>query len=146
MTPDERDLGRFVEAQATTYDTALAELEAGCKRTHWMWFVFPQLRILGRSAAARYYGLLDLREARAYWDHPVLGPRLKACVLTVSTSGQPSANRIFGTPDDLKFRSCLTLFERATRDPCFADALERFYGGRRDPLTEASIEEEQRPG
>jgi uncharacterized protein (DUF1810 family) len=100
-----------------------------------MWFVFPQLKALGRSSMAQFYGLHDLTEARSYWVHPVLGPRLKECVLAVFGVKSRSAHEIFGSPDDLKFCSCLTLFERATSDDCFARALDRFYAGRRDEAT-----------
>ena len=128
-------LNRFVEAQAPVYATALAELRAGRKQTHWMWFVLPQLQALGRSSTARFYGLRDLAEARAYWAHPVLGPRLKECVTAVLAVEGRSAHEIFGSPDDLKFCSCLTLFERVDGDRCFAEGLERFYGGGRDAAT-----------
>ena len=134
------DLRRFVEAQAQVYDTALSELGAGRKQTHWMWFVFPQLKALGRSAMAQYYGLHDLTEAQSYWAHPVLGSRLKQCVLAVLEVPSKSAHEIFGSPDDLKFCSCLTLFELASTDECFAMALERFYEGRRDSMTQPRVE------
>jgi uncharacterized protein (DUF1810 family) len=129
----------FLAAQDPVYPTVLAELRAGDKRTHWMWFVFPQLAALGRSPTAKYYGLKDLDAARAYLADPVLGPRLKECVGTVLAAGKAngrSAHDIFHSPDDLKFRSCLTLFEAASDgDPLFAAALEAFYAGARDPLT-----------
>jgi uncharacterized protein (DUF1810 family) len=128
----------FLAAQAPIYATALAELRAGAKRSHWMWFIFPQLRALGRSATAHRYGLEGLAAARAYLADPVLGARLKQCVAAVLAVEGRSAHRIFGTPDDLKFRSSLTLFEAAADDAdktLFAAALERFYGGVRDPLT-----------
>ncbi len=129
------DLRRFVEAQAPVYATALSELKAARKQTHWMWFVFPQLKALGRSSMAQVYGLHDLTEARSYWAHPVLGPRLKECVTAVLSVPSRTAHEIFGSPDDLKFCSCLTLFELATFDGCFTEALERFYAGRRDSVT-----------
>ena len=134
------DLQRFMEAQAPVYGTALAELREGRKRTHWMWFVFPQLKSLGRSSMAQFYGLHDLAEPRSYWAHPVLGPRLRECVAATLATPQRSAHDIFGSPDDLKLRSCLTLFEQAASDPCFADGLERFYGGRRDEATQALLQ------
>ena len=134
------DLRRFVDAQAPVYETALSELRVGRKQTHWMWFVFPQFKSLGRSSMAQFYGLLDLSEARSYWAHPVLGPRLKECVTaTLAVQGR-SAHEIFGSPDDLKFFSCPTLFERAAPDGCFAEALERFYGGRRDESTQELLD------
>lgn len=129
------DLRRFVEAQAPVYATALSELKAGRKQTHWMWFVFPQLKALGRSSMAQVYGLHDLTEARSYGAHPVLGPRLKECVTAVLAVPSRTAHEIFGSPDDLKFCSCLTLFELASSDGCFAEALERYYAGRRDAIT-----------
>jgi len=133
------DLNRFVEAQAPVIERALAELRAGCKQSHWMWFVFPQLKALGRSPTALFYGLEGLAEARAYWAHPVLGPRLKECVLAALGVGSKTAHEIFGSPDDLKFCSCLTLFESASDEACFGAALERFYGGQRDETTLALL-------
>jgi uncharacterized protein (DUF1810 family) len=135
------DLRRFVDAQAPPYAQVVAELRAGRKQSHWMWFVFPQLKGLGRSATAQFYGLDDLADAAAYWAHPVLGPRLKECVLLVLGVASNDAHAIFGSPDDLKFCSCLTLFERAANDACFAAALDRFYGGRRDAATLALLGE-----
>src|SRR4051794_34023027 len=107
------DLDRFVAAQAPVYATVLAELRAGRKQSHWMWFVFPQLAGLGRSPTATFYGLPGLDEARAYLAHDVLGPRLVECTGLVNAVTGRSAHEIFGTPDDLKFRSCVTLFQRA---------------------------------
>jgi len=133
------DLHRFVEAQAPVYERVLAELRAGRKQTHWMWFVFPQLKALGRSSTAKFYGLDDLAEAQAYWTHPVLGARLKECVLTVLGVASASAHDIFGSPDDLKFASCLTLFELASGEACFGAALDRFYNGQRDEATRALV-------
>jgi len=130
----------FLTAQDPAYPTVLAELRAGDKRTHWMWFIFPQLEALGRSPTAKYYGLKDLDAARAYLADPILGARLRECVATVLAakgveSGR-SAHDIFHSPDDLKFRSCLTLFEAASpTDPLFPAALARFYGGERDERT-----------
>ena len=129
-------LERFVAAQAPVWPTVCAELAAGAKRSHWMWYVFPQLAALGRSPTARFYGLADLTEARAYWAHPLLGPRLKeGAMLLLAVRGR-SAHEILGSPDDLKLRSCMTLFERAAPDePVFAQVLSRYYGGARDPMT-----------
>jgi uncharacterized protein (DUF1810 family) len=131
------DLARFVQAQAAVFDTVRAELQAGAKSTHWMWYVFPQLRGLGRSRTAQTYGIESAAQARAYWRHPVLGPRLKACVEWVlALPSDRSARDIFGSPDDLKFWSCLTLFQRvAPEEPVFDAALARFYGGRADEGT-----------
>jgi uncharacterized protein (DUF1810 family) len=129
-------LQRFVEAQACVYEGALAELRTGAKRTHWMWFVFPQLAELGRSPTAKFYGLSGLEEARAYLVHPVLGPRLLECVRAILGVSGRSAHDIFGSPDDLKLRSSLTLFARAApAEPLFGEALEAYFAGEPDPLT-----------
>lgn len=133
-------LERFTEAQAPVFATVRAELAAGRKESHWMWFIFPQLRGLGHSSAATYYGIADLAEARAYLAHPVLGPRLLACLgLLMAADPGLSAHAILGSPDDMKLRSCLTLFAEAAIDPGdhsrFAAALARFYGGAADPRT-----------
>lgn len=134
------DLQRFVDAQAPVMAAVEAELAAGCKATHWMWFVFPQLRALGRSATAQHYGLASRTEAAAYWAHPVLGPRLKRCVDIVMGVQGRTAHEIFHSPDDLKFLSCLTLFEAvAVGEPVFAQAIERYYAGRRDERTLALL-------
>jgi uncharacterized protein (DUF1810 family) len=130
------DLQRFVEAQADAYETALAELRRGRKTTHWMWFVFPQIAGLGRSSIARFYAIGSLDEARAYVAHPVLGPRLIACVRTVNALEGRTAHAIFGSPDHLKLHSSLTLFARAApEEPVFAEALAKYFGGRLDTLT-----------
>jgi uncharacterized protein (DUF1810 family) len=134
---DPFDLGRFVQAQAPVIGQVQAELAAGRKASHWMWFVFPQLKSLGRSSTARHYGLASREETLAYWRHPVLGPRLAHCTaLVLAAAPGRSAIQIFGSPDDLKFRSCCTLFEQVAPEAAvFAQALQRFYGGERDPLT-----------
>jgi uncharacterized protein (DUF1810 family) len=129
-------LSDFVAAQDAVYPDVLSELRAGRKRTHWMWFVFPQVAGLGFSETSRRYALSSLEEARAYLAHPVLGARLRECArLMLSHAGQ-GAGEILGGPDDLKFRSSMTLFaEAAPGEPLFAEALERFFGGEKDPLT-----------
>lgn len=133
---DRFDLDRFVQAQAPVIDVVRQELRAGRKRTHWMWFVFPQLRALGRSATAQQYGIASLDEARAYLAHPVLGPRLLECSRLVLAAPGGSAREILGTPDDLKLRSSMTLFAAAqTEEPVFAAVLDRFYAGAPDPQT-----------
>jgi uncharacterized protein (DUF1810 family) len=134
---DRDNLERFVQAQDGVLASVRAELAAGRKRSHWMWFVFPQLRGLGRSETARHYGLADLDEARAYWRHPRLGPSLAECVdLLLALPAGRTMHEVFGSPDDLKLRSCLTLFEAAApEEPRFARALERCFGGQRDALT-----------
>ncbi|MHA7652541.1 DUF1810 domain-containing protein [Mycobacterium sp. ML4] len=130
------DLQRFVDAQARVYDTVLDELRGGQKRSHWMWFVFPQLRGLGGSPTAQRYGIASLEEARAYLDHELLGPRLRECVRLVNDIQGRSAGQIFGWPDQLKLRSSVTLFARATDDNQDLIALlDKYYGGEPDPLT-----------
>lgn len=125
------DLSRFRDAQAETYDTALAELAAGAKTTHWMWFVFPQLRGLGRSATAQYYGLADLAEARAFLADPVLGPRLTLCARALLGHAGTAPEATLGPVDAMKLRSSATLFEAAGGGPEFAALLDTFFGGRR---------------
>ncbi len=135
---DPYDLRRFVEAQdeAGAYGQAVAELRRGRKRSHWMWFVFPQLRGLGSSWMAKRYGIGSLDEARAYLAHPVLGPRLLECAELLAGSQARNADEILGAIDSMKLRSSMTLFARA--DPevtVFARVLERFFGGAPDPVT-----------
>jgi uncharacterized protein (DUF1810 family) len=130
------NLEHFVEAQAPVYDQALKELRAGRKQSHWMWFVFPQIAGLGHSVMAQTYAIESLAEAREYLAHPVLGSRLRECCRTVMNVQGKSAHDIFGSPDDLKFRSCLTLFAQAAPDEMlFHDLLEKYFGGEADPLT-----------
>ena len=137
---DPFDLQRFLDAQdaGAMYDRALAELRAGRKRTHWMWFVFPQLAGLGRSATARRYAISSLAEARAYLAHPTLGARLRACVAALlDLPAGATAHQILGDVDTLKLRSSLTLFARAAPgDPLFRAALDRYSGGAHDPATD----------
>ncbi|MBX7455123.1 DUF1810 domain-containing protein [Mycolicibacterium sp. 3033] len=132
---DTFDLARFTTAQTGTYETALAELRAGRKRSHWIWFVFPQMRGLGRSATAYRFGLTSLQEAAAYLAHPVLGPRLQECVAALLTHRDRPARDILGYPDDLKVRSSMTLFARAGGGSVFTDVLNAFYGGEEDAAT-----------
>jgi uncharacterized protein (DUF1810 family) len=135
---DPFDLQRFVDAQAPVIGQVLEELRAGRKRSHWMWFVFPQLKGLGASAMAQHYGIASLEEAHAYVAHPVLGPRLRECCALMLEVPDRGAHEILGSPDDLKFRSCLTLFALAApQEPVFEEALQRFYGGEPDPRTQA---------
>ena len=134
---DPFDLRRFVTAQAPVYAQVTAELAAGAKTSHWMWFVFPQLRALGRSATALHYGIASPAEARTYAAHPLLGTRLTECAaLVLSHAGRRSAQQILGGIDAVKLRSCMTLFEIAMPEtPAFARVLDAFYGGERDALT-----------
>lgn len=133
---DPFDLKRFVDAQAPVYGNVVGELRDGRKRSHWMWFVFPQLRGLGGSPTAVHYGISSLDEARAYLDHGVLGPRLRECTRLVNEVQGRSAGQIFGSPDDLKLCSSMTLFARAAEDnQDFIAVLEKYYDGRQDRLT-----------
>lgn len=130
----------FVDAQDPVYQAVLAELRAGQKTTHWMWFIFPQLTALGRSPTALRFGLDDLDAARAYLAHPVVGSRLVECTEAVNAVAGRSVHQIFGTPDDRKLRSSMTLFAHAAVDPApFRRVLEKYYEGIEDPLTLAVI-------
>lgn len=141
MSEDRFDLIRFVTAQAPVFDSVMDELKAGRKRTHWMWFIFPQLRGLGHSPTAHFYGIKSIEEARAYRDHALLGPRLVLCTRTVLENTARSLHDIFGSPDDLKFRSSMTLFATIGPDDGrpFRAALDRWCGGQLDPQTLALI-------
>jgi uncharacterized protein (DUF1810 family) len=133
---DPFDLQRFVDAQSPVYEQVRGELMSGRKTSHWMWFVFPQLRGLGRSEMARRYGIESHEEAVAYLSHSLLGARLRECTGLMLSVPDLSATRILGTPDDLKFASCMTLFDAvAPQDPLFRRALERFCDGRPDGRT-----------
>ena len=137
---NENDLQRFVDAQEPRIADAMAELRGGRKRTHWMWFVFPQLRGLGHSQMAWHFGIASRDEAAAYLAHPVLGPRLRDCVDLVLAVRGRSAHEIFGSPDDTKLCSCLTLFgEVAGGDSVFDRALRQFFGGQPDHATLALL-------
>jgi uncharacterized protein (DUF1810 family) len=129
-------LQRFVDAQAAIYRDVLAELRDGRKRSHWMWFVFPQVRGLGRSATAARFSLSSIDEARAYLAHDVLGPRLRECARLVCEIDGSTAEEIFGWPDDMKLRSSMTLFARAADDnDVFVEVLDKLYGGEEDRAT-----------
>lgn len=133
---DPYDLSRFVEAQDPVYERVLNELRRGRKQSHWMWFVFPQLRGLGHSELAGRYGISSREEALAFLNHPVLGARLRECTLLVNLVERRTASEIFGYPDDLKFRSSMTLFTAAAPDEqVFVQALEKYFDGQADPVT-----------
>lgn len=137
---DPYNLARFVSAQAPLIDTVLAELRGGRKRSHWMWFVLPQLAGLGHSAMAQKYAIGSVDEAAAYLAHPVLGARLRACCSVLAGLDGLSANQIFGAPDDMKFRSSMTLFAHVARDePVFSECLNKYFGGVPDGTTLALI-------
>jgi uncharacterized protein (DUF1810 family) len=133
---DSFDLQRFIDAQERVYPTVLDELRVGRKRSHWIWFIFPQVAGLGSSPTATRYAISSLHEARAYLRHELLGPRLHECVRLVNAAQGRSIGEIFGSPDDLKVRSSMTLFAHATQDnKDFVELLERYYDGEEDPLT-----------
>ncbi len=133
---DPHDLERFVAAQDPVYPQVCAELAAGAKSSHWMWFVFPQLKSLGRSAIAQHYGIASKAEGEAYWRDPVLGPRLRQCTELVLAVEGKTVLQIFGSPDDLKFRSSMTLFAQvAPEEPLFQKALQKYFGGAGDART-----------
>lgn len=133
---DPHNLQRFVDAQNGVHERVLRELRAGRKASHWMWFVFPQIEGLGSSPMARKYAIASLEEARAYLAHPVLGPRLEECTRLLLAVKDRPISEILGYPDDMKLRSSMTLFSRATNTHCvFAEALNRFFDGEPDPRT-----------
>ena len=133
---DGHNLQRFLAAQAPSYNTVLAELRAGRKSSHWIWFIFPQIAGLGHSAMAQQFAIASLDEAKAYLQHPVLGRRLRECTQIVLNVNGRSAEEIFPYPDNLKFRSCMTLFlTAATDNTLFKDALHKYFDGKPDQST-----------
>jgi len=137
---DPHDLERFVAAQASVFADVIAELAAGLKQSHWMWFIFPQVRGLGSSPLAHRYGIASRAEAQAYVEHPLLGARLEECTGLMLRARATSARAILGSPDDLKFRSSMTLFATVARHkPCFQQALDLFFGGQPDERTMALL-------
>ncbi|HRI39033.1 MAG TPA: DUF1810 domain-containing protein [Nitrospira sp.] len=130
------NLQRFLDAQELVYDTVLAELRAGRKSSHWIWFIFPQIAGLGHSTMAQQFAIASLDEAKAYLQHPFLGQRLRECTQLVLNVEERSAEEIFGYPDDLKFRSCMTLFmATATDNALFKNALHKYFDGQPDQKT-----------
>ena len=133
---DAFDLNRFLSAQSGVYPQVLTELRAGQKLSHWIWFIFPQMKGLGQSSHSHFYGIGSLDEAIAYTRHPVLGPRLEECTILVNMVQKKPIDRILGSPDDLKFRSSMTLFSRAApENSVFIQALDKYFAGRPDQLT-----------
>ncbi len=133
---DPYNLERFVRAQAPVFEQVVTELRSGCKSGHWMWFIFPQLRGLGSSPMAREFAISSLAEAQAYLQHPLLGPRLRQCTALVVAANRRSIADIFGYPDDVKFRSSMTLFLRAApAERVFSEALAHYFGGTLDAAT-----------
>ena len=137
------DLARFIDAQDPVFQRVIDELSLGKKQTHWIWFIFPQLRGLGWSPKALHYGIENLAEASRYLSHPILGERLRRCISLMVSHKHKTAFEILGTPDDLKFRSCLTLFLKAAVNDedkeLFNEALDQFFDGESDPLTISKI-------
>lgn len=138
--PARYNLERFVAAQSPVYARVCEELRAGQKKSHWMWFAFPQIAGLGSSAMARAFAISSLAEAEAYLKHPILGPQLIECTRLVNCIEARSAHQIFGSPDDLKFHSSMTLFAQADpENPAFKTALRKYFAGKADPLTLARL-------
>ncbi len=141
MPTDPHNLQRFVDAQAGVYEQALAELRAGQKQTHWMWFIFPQIKGLGSSPTAKRYAIQSIAEARAYLDHPLLGPRLRGCTAAVLAIKGRGLLAIFGYPDNLKLHSSLTLFaEAGAGEIVFRDCLDQYFSGERDRYTMQALQ------
>ena len=142
MSADPFELKRFLDAQDQSYDQALEELRRGRKTGHWIWYIFPQISGLGFSKTSQHYAIRSIEEARAYLNHPILGERLVECTEAVLAIDGSSAEQIFGHPDDLKFRSCLTLFAAASKlTDIFRRALDKYYGGKFDSLTVRALPE-----
>ena len=141
---DPHNLQRFIDAQGGIYETALGEIRAGSKRSHWMWFIFPQLRGLGLSPTAQHYGIASLDEARTYLEHPLLGQRTRECVKgMLPWSDKRSAEQILGSIDAMKLKSSLTLFDLVEPNTLFAEGLSAFFSGERDPRTLALLNGER---
>ena len=132
---DPFNLQRFVDAQSPTFDQVCSELRDGAKRSHWMWFIFPQIEGLGYSQLARKFAISSREEAVAYLEHPILGPRLIECTKLVNLIEGRAIEQIFSYPDDLKFQSCMTLFADTTGNQVFVDALSKYFKGKSDPST-----------
>ncbi|RYF09993.1 MAG: DUF1810 domain-containing protein [Flavobacteriales bacterium] len=138
----EYDLKRFIDAQEGDYQIALAELARGKKSSHWMWYIFPQLTGLEQSDMAKLYAIKDLDEAKLYYTHPTLGNRLVECCETLLSLNESNALKIFGSPDDLKLKSCLTLFAVASGDVIFESVLAQYFNGEKDGLTLSILKEQ----
>ena len=142
---DPFNLQRFVDAQSPIFDRVSSELRDGAKRSHWMWFIFPQIKGLGQSQLARKFAISSREEAKAYIEHPILGLRLIECAELVNLIEDRTIEQIFGHPDDLKFRSCMTLFTNVSDNPIFVDALSKYFNGESDPSTLQRLEMAPRP-
>jgi len=137
---DPFNLQRFVDAQSPIFDRVSSELRDGAKRSHWMWFIFPQIKGLGQSQLARIFAISSREEAKAYIEHPILGLRLIECAELVNLIEDRTIEQIFGHPDDLKFRSCMTLFANVSDNQIFVDALRKYFNGESDPSTLQRLE------
>lgn len=135
MASKEYNLNRFLEAQGENYNRALREIKEGRKRSHWMWYIFPQLKGLGKSVTSEYYGIDGISEAKEYLAHPILGNRLREITQALIRLDTNDARRIFGTPDDMKLRSCMTLFDIVSPNDIFNEALIKFFDGQEDNKT-----------
>lgn len=135
MTQDNHNLDRFVEAQEYSYPIALGELREGRKRSHWMWYIFPQLKYLGHSYNSQFYGISGIEEATVYLQHPVLGPRLREVSEAILNLPTTDPREVFGGIDALKLRSSMTLFDRTSPDDIFSRVLDKYFSSRRDPRT-----------
>ena len=142
---DPFNLQRFVDSQRPIFDQVCSELRDGAKRSHWMWFIFPQIEGLGQSQLARKFAISSREEAKAYLEHPILGPRLIECTEFVNLIEGRTIERIFGYPDDLKFRSCMTLFANVSGNQIFVDALRKYFKGESDPSTLQRLQMASRP-
>lgn len=141
MTQDNHNLNRFVEAQEYSYPIALGELREGRKRSHWMWYIFPQLKHLGHSCNSQFYGISGIEEATAYLQHPVLGPRLREVSEAILNLPSTDPREVFGGIDALKLRSSMTLFDRVSPDDIFSRVLDKYFSSRRDPRTLKILEQ-----
>lgn len=141
MTQDNHNLDRFVEAQEYSYPIALGELREGRKRSHWMWYIFPQLKHLGHSYNSQFYGMSGIDEATAYLQHPVLGPRLREVSEAILNLPASDPREVFGGIDALKLRSSMTLFDRVSPDDIFSRVLDKYFSSRRDPRTLKILEQ-----
>jgi uncharacterized protein (DUF1810 family) len=137
------NLNRFLNAQQSVYESALREIKGGCKQSHWMWFIFPQVMGLGHTEISRFYSIRSPQEAAAYLAHPLLGKRLMEISAALLALPGRTATEVFGTPDDLKLRSSMTLFREVSDEPIFQKVLDRYYGGEQDPKTRQILESMQ---
>jgi len=139
----EQDLSRFIQAQNSSYEEALSEIKSGRKRSHWMWYIFPQFKGLGYSETSKYYSIKNMDEAKRYLNHPILGERLKLITKELLALDENNANKVFGSPDDLKLKSSMTLFAaiNVSQENIFQAVLDKFFNGQTDIKTLTLIKE-----